>query len=334
MPSAASLVPNFDVTVYIVFDDFGEAGWIYREAEEASLESVIADLLTGQFKNPARVVAFNTSEGWSRDVSETVAREVFRRVAELGLSLAINSREFVETYVEQNELLHAGKSPHKLAKGYDLDKVAAVHEAGHAVARYLCADAMGFSFVEAVGYIEIAPPFSRPNLDAKSILAPKAASCGPVYSRPMMDFLNAESMSLNLTAAVEACKDHGIDVEMWVAVKALICMAGPVAEALFTNRLLSEIANECSNDLDEATRYCVAAGMTTQEASKQCKDALNWAREVFDDPRNWDAVLALADSLPSGGRINGKQIESIITRAMHGTASSRETRQSEPIGHE
>ena len=162
MPSAASLVPNFDVTVYIVFDDFGEAGWIYREAEEASLESVIADLLTGQFKNPARVVAFNTSEGWSRDVSETVAREVFRRVAELGLSLAINSREFVETYVEQNELLHAGKSPHKLAKGYDLDKVAAVHEAGHAVARYLCADAMGFSFVEAVGYIEIAPPFSRP----------------------------------------------------------------------------------------------------------------------------------------------------------------------------
>ena len=104
-----ALVPHFDVTVHIVLDDFGKAGRVYRETDEqeASLESVIDDLLTGQFNNPVRVVAFNTSEGWSRDVSEDVAREVVRRVAGSGRPLAASSRKFVETYVEEDELLRA-----------------------------------------------------------------------------------------------------------------------------------------------------------------------------------------------------------------------------------
>jgi hypothetical protein len=75
------LVPHVGVVAYIVLDDFGKAGRVYREAAEAdaTLEAVIDDLLTGQFNNPVRVVAFNTSEGWSRDVSEDVARSVKAR---------------------------------------------------------------------------------------------------------------------------------------------------------------------------------------------------------------------------------------------------------------
>ena len=100
-----SLVPHFDVTVHIVLDDFGTAGRVYRETgeEETTLGSVIDDLLTGQFNNPVRVVAFNTSEGWSRDVSEDVAREVVRRVVD-GSPLAVSSRQFVQTYVDEDEL--------------------------------------------------------------------------------------------------------------------------------------------------------------------------------------------------------------------------------------
>ena len=76
MSTTPGLVPHFDVTVHIVLDDFGKAGRIYRETDEedTTLGSVVGDLLTGQFNNPVRVVAFNTSEGWSRDVSEDVAR--------------------------------------------------------------------------------------------------------------------------------------------------------------------------------------------------------------------------------------------------------------------
>ena len=105
----ASLVPHFDVTVHIVLDDFGKAGPVYREIDEedTTLGSVVDDLLTGQFNNPVRVVAFNTSEGWSRDVSEDVAREVLRRVVERGRPLAASSRQFVGAYVDEDELLRA-----------------------------------------------------------------------------------------------------------------------------------------------------------------------------------------------------------------------------------
>jgi len=107
MPSAASLAPNFDVEVHIVLDDFGKAGRVYRETaeEDTTIGSVFDDLLTGQFNNPVRVVAFNTSEGWSRDVSEDAAREVVRRLA--GRRLAASSRQFVESYVDADELTRA-----------------------------------------------------------------------------------------------------------------------------------------------------------------------------------------------------------------------------------
>ena len=103
------LVPHFDVTVHIVLDDYGKAGRVYRETaeEDTTVGSVVDDLLTGQFNNPVRVVAFNTSEGWSRDVSEDVAREVVRRVAESSRPLAASSRKFVETYVDEAELSRA-----------------------------------------------------------------------------------------------------------------------------------------------------------------------------------------------------------------------------------
>ena len=108
-----SLVPsNFDVAVHVVLDDFGKAGRAYRETseEDTTLGSVVDDLLTGQYNNPVRVVAFNTSEGWSRDVSEDVAREVVRRVAGSGRHLAASSRQFVQTYVDEDELLRAESS--------------------------------------------------------------------------------------------------------------------------------------------------------------------------------------------------------------------------------
>jgi hypothetical protein len=101
------LVPHFDVTVHIVLDDYGKAGRVYRETaeEDTTVGSVVDDLLTGQFNNPVRVVAFNTSEGWSRDVSEDVAREVLRRVAGRVRPLAASSRKFIETYVDEDEPL-------------------------------------------------------------------------------------------------------------------------------------------------------------------------------------------------------------------------------------
>jgi len=37
---------------------------------------VIRNISDGQYSNPVRVVSFNTAEGWSRDVTEDIAREI------------------------------------------------------------------------------------------------------------------------------------------------------------------------------------------------------------------------------------------------------------------
>jgi hypothetical protein len=77
-----SIVPNGnDQTVYLVADDFGKPGraWVEADVDTTDLETVIQDLLTGQYTNPIRVIAFNTVERWSEDVSEDVAHELRRR---------------------------------------------------------------------------------------------------------------------------------------------------------------------------------------------------------------------------------------------------------------
>jgi hypothetical protein len=69
-----SLAPNGDdQNVYLVVDDFGRNGRVYREADV-----IILDLLEGRYKKPVRVVAFNTAEKWSQDLAD-VAHELRRR---------------------------------------------------------------------------------------------------------------------------------------------------------------------------------------------------------------------------------------------------------------
>jgi hypothetical protein len=67
--------------VYLMLDDFGHLGRAYLETdeEEADRETMITRLIEGQYKHPIRIVALNTSEGWSRDVTEDIAREVMMR---------------------------------------------------------------------------------------------------------------------------------------------------------------------------------------------------------------------------------------------------------------
>jgi hypothetical protein len=78
-----SIVPTGrdDQNVYLVVDDLGRHGRIWREAdfETTDLETVIHDLMTGHYNNPIRVVSFNIAEGCSSDVSADVAQEVRRR---------------------------------------------------------------------------------------------------------------------------------------------------------------------------------------------------------------------------------------------------------------
>jgi hypothetical protein len=96
-----SIVPNGDdQSVYLVVDDFGPNGRAYRETdvEAADLETVILDLLEGQYKNPVRIIAFNVAEGWSQDASADIAQEPRRRCDLQLRDVPPGIQDFVERY--------------------------------------------------------------------------------------------------------------------------------------------------------------------------------------------------------------------------------------------
>ena len=82
MSRSPSIVPQgADQDTYLVLEDFGRMGCAWRETdvENADREMLIRDLVDGQYSRPVRIVAFNTTEGWSRDVTVDIADELRRR---------------------------------------------------------------------------------------------------------------------------------------------------------------------------------------------------------------------------------------------------------------
>ena len=93
-----SIIPGFDIDVYLVLDDFGKLGRAYRETDEeaSDRDTVVRNLISGEYKKPVRVVAFNTSEGWARDVSEDIAQAVLDEAQRSGTLLHGAVVDFVE----------------------------------------------------------------------------------------------------------------------------------------------------------------------------------------------------------------------------------------------
>jgi hypothetical protein len=96
-----SIVPgDEDRDVCLVVNDLGRRGRAYCETdfEATDLETIIQDLLDGQYSNPVRVVSFNTAEGWSRDISADVAAELRRRCDLQMHDIPSNILDFIERY--------------------------------------------------------------------------------------------------------------------------------------------------------------------------------------------------------------------------------------------
>ena len=88
MNTSPALVPAFDFDTYLVVDEIGHSR-VYRETEEidADRAALMIDVAAGQYSRPLRVVAFNAGEGWARDVSEDIAREMLDAAVRSGQPL-------------------------------------------------------------------------------------------------------------------------------------------------------------------------------------------------------------------------------------------------------
>src|SRR6516164_10295359 len=80
MRQSPSIVPDIlSRDVYLVLDDVGGRfglAWPAADVGDTDRSTLIRHLLEGQYSSPVRIVAFNTAEGWSRDVSDEIAVEL------------------------------------------------------------------------------------------------------------------------------------------------------------------------------------------------------------------------------------------------------------------
>jgi hypothetical protein len=104
-PSIAPAHP-IDQDVYLVLDDFGQPiGRCWREIDEdrSDRETLISDLLDGHYSDPVKVVAFNTAEGWSRDVSVEIAGLIADECRRDGFDIPRSLEAFINRHRGQQE---------------------------------------------------------------------------------------------------------------------------------------------------------------------------------------------------------------------------------------
>jgi hypothetical protein len=112
MSWSPSLVPGgVHDTVYLVVDCSG-SGCVWREADinGADLETVIKDLMAGEYTDPMCVVAFNASENWSRDVTADIAREIQARCDLAYEDVPVWLEDFIHQHVSPEVQLPLGFS--------------------------------------------------------------------------------------------------------------------------------------------------------------------------------------------------------------------------------
>jgi hypothetical protein len=101
MRQSPSIIPKdrLNRDIYLVLEDFSSgAAWRETDEDRTAYDVVINDLLTGQYDQPLRVVAFNPLRGWSRDASEDVAEELARRVDFQERKVSEPLRELIENF--------------------------------------------------------------------------------------------------------------------------------------------------------------------------------------------------------------------------------------------
>jgi hypothetical protein len=104
MPMAVRCAAHQSVApeiVYLVVDNVAERhGRVCRktEVEPSDLETVISNLIAGQFNDPVRIIAFDALGRWSKDVSRELAEEIQTRCDIDAMPVPEHIQDFVRSH--------------------------------------------------------------------------------------------------------------------------------------------------------------------------------------------------------------------------------------------
>ncbi len=151
-----------------------------------------------------------------------------------------------------------------------IDPITALHEAGHAVGRYLTAPDMGFPEDEIISDIVVNIEGERPDMgtsiDGRVKFETLAVCNGPMFSAELGALVPAAREKLGILTAgtlsrrqsfdlakevLTAGRNEGIDVNAWVEARAIVAVFGPMVEAIQRKMTFADVWNgdEAEGDL-------------------------------------------------------------------------------------
>ncbi len=213
-----------------------------------------------------------------------------------------------------------------------------VHEAGHAVGRFLVAARLGFDPNDAISHIDVygtSVPVGRKSFDGTAELRCQATTFGPMFSRALDELIRTKlddgsaPRDVPLTDVARILADAraaGLDVDEWFRAKALSHVLGPMAEAKLLGKPFEAVWNEygSEDDMVALAKEGTLAGLTAEQIETAEKEIIDVAALEIARPEVWRAILTLADSLQPG-RTSGRKVAAIIARALENTDQSAST---------
>jgi hypothetical protein len=202
-----------------------------------------------------------------------------------------------------------------------------MHEAGHAVGRYLTAADIGYAAEEAIDRIDIGDGKQSKSIDGAAMFVSQATTYGPMLSRELDAVVRGklagngerEVQLAAVAGAIATARAQGADVPKWLRARLLYILLGPAAEAKHSGRAIADVFASYENQTDraDAVRSCRLAGITdVDEIRAHVDEAQDRAAGLVERPEIWRAILALADALPNSGQFNGEKAAKIICAAI------------------
>jgi hypothetical protein len=216
-----------------------------------------------------------------------------------------------------------------------LDRVVAIHEAGHAVARVLTIGELGYSVDKAIHSIDLKDAAAGMSIDRKTQLRSQAVTYGLLFSREIENYAAAfKAARLENRGAPKTGKDTlevltqivraaRADIGRWFRARTFISVSGSMAEAIYRGKTFNGIwaAYEAEEDVKSTIKDGLIAGMTTDEIETEIVRTAALSAYLMEKPNVWRAVNGLAEILPIQGRMEGSEATKAITSEL-GTTDS------------
>ena len=125
---------------------------------------------------------------------------------------------------------------------------------------------------------------------------------------------------------LETSRERGCDVEKWLQARAIIMVAGAVAESLYREVPWHEVWDgyEAEGDKRDLIGDLMSSGLADDELANaeyaEADAAFTWFRDrIINTPGVLDALNALASRIRKPGNIPGRTVVGIIRQAIEAT---------------